>query len=431
MFRRFLLHPAEILVLLAAFAVLLRIRGRFWAWISAAIGVGVFLVYAWVDISEKGGDTEVFWRGGAAFWRGDDPYRDTHFLYPPTSLVVYALFGLVDLRTMILLWTAFNVVGALLLVVLTQAVLRTLPDDPPGPAPPEVQAVLTAAVVLSFSCRYGTDLGQLSVFMTLVLLAALWAQGSGRPILAGFWLALATTKTGTLIPFLLLFLRKRDLWTWIALPAFCLLFCLLTNPPLAILERCRECLGNIARLAGPGGFNDYSFLNPSNTELVSLDHAFYCMGLRDRWMIAVAQAVTLAGLGLWLVYCIHGARRLPAGAAAAMVCCYSCIFLYHRFYDLLPLVVPLVYAVGRARGEQGLARWLYSACAAGVLAALYLRVGWLGRLAENLPDGLAGRLVGIIVLPYGVWLVLGVLFCLAAAERQRLLSQPTPPAVLP
>lgn len=426
MFTRYLLYPAEALALLAVFAVLLRVRLPRWlAWAVAAFGAAVFLLFAGIDYrhdSDAGKDFRIFWAAGRAILSGEDPYQEPAFLNPPTALPLYTALGLMPYDPSRAVWTAFNVLGYLALVPLAQRTISALPDERPARSPPWILAVLAAAVVLSYTCRFGLLMGQVSVFVVLVLMAALYAQARGRPVLAGLPLALATVKPGTLIPFVLLSLRDRRGWltSAVALPAFCLLFALLTNPPLSLVERCRECLANIQKRSQAGGYNDYSFDNRmSHAGIVSLDHAFYCVGLRDRGLIAGLQLAVLAAIGLWLAWRFTTDRRLPPMAAAAMVACYSCVFLYHRFHDLIILVIPLVYATGRSLEERGAARWLYSACVVAVLGALYLRVGWLGTLSENLDDGLGGRLLGIFVLPYVTWLVLGVLFGIAAAERLR------------
>ena len=83
-------------------------------------------------------------------------------------------------------------------------------------------AIAGLAICLSFSeaSLKGLYLGQLGVFTAVMLLLALVAQGQGRPIWAGVCLFLATVKFVTVIPFLLLFLRRPDRWTWAVLSSW-------------------------------------------------------------------------------------------------------------------------------------------------------------------------------------------------------------------
>src|SRR5207245_2181250 len=107
----------------------------------------------------SGIDLKVFWKAGGAVWRGEDPYQDKAFLNPPTALPLDALFGLLPFAVLRLVWTLFSALGYLAIVALTQYTLLSLPDDQPCQAPPAVLAVLTAAVVLSYTCRFGLVLG--------------------------------------------------------------------------------------------------------------------------------------------------------------------------------------------------------------------------------------------------------------------------------
>jgi vacuolar-type H+-ATPase subunit I/STV1 len=104
-----------------------------------------------------------------------------------------------------------------------------------------------------------------------------------------------------------------------------------------------------------------------------------------------------------------------------LVALYSAVFLYHRLYDMIVLCLPLTYVLGRAWAERGRARLAYTLCAAAILGVLHLRTGMLLSLTERYADSasLGGRLIEAFVLPYGTWLVLLAILCLAAAETLR------------
>jgi hypothetical protein len=423
-----LVCAAKALALGCALLFLCRRRLPPWlAWSVAAVGGLGFLVSTFLDLP-RGADLDIFWSAGGAVWRGENPYADPRVLNPPTALPFFAALAVLPWPPLLALWTVVNALGYVGLVPLARRAL--LPATGPGrwQLPATAVAVLTAAVVLSFPTRYGLGLGQLSVLTTLCLLAALHAQARGRPIRAGVWLALATIKIGTMLPFLLLFRRRRDLPTWVSLGVTSLGLCLLTTPPGDLASRCRNCVRNISALGGAGGINDYAYANASSVDLISLDHALYRVGLRDRAVIQAAQWAALGALGAWVVWQTGGRRPLPRGAACSLVALYSAVFLYHRIYDMIILVLPLTYCAGRALTAQGRGRWLFVTCALAVLGVVYLRIDPLRDLTAVAADGHgpANYLLQAVVLPYGTWLVLFALLCLPAAER---LSRPKLAAV--
>ena len=224
-----------------------------------------------------------------------------------------------------------------------------------------------------------------------------------------------------MLPFLLLFLRKSDRLTWLSMIVAGLGLTFITTPPTEVVDRCRECLKNIERYSAPGGLNDYTYVNPSNAEILGVDHALYRLGVRDRSTIRIAQFAILGLLGLWLAWLVMKLDKDKPAAACALVAFFAAIFLYHRFYDLVILVLPLVYALGRSQRVHGLPRILYGTCVAAILAALYLRVGWLRNLAESIPEepDIAWRLVEAAILPYGDWCLLIGMFSLAGAESNK------------
>jgi hypothetical protein len=250
------------------------------------------------------------------------------------------------------------------------------------------------------------------------LVASVWAQGRGRPFWAGAGLALASIKTATMLPFLLLFHRKKDLTTWAAMTALGLGLCLLATGPEQLPDRCRSCLANIGRMGLPGNTNDYSYDNTNNANMIALDHAFYRLGIRDRILVRGAQLGALGLLGLWVAWQVLGPRALPRVAGCCQVTLFSALFLYHRQYDMVILVLPLVYSTGRARSEQGLPRWLFVTGALAMLAVLYLRVGALKELGAG-RQGPGNWLVEALILPYGTWSILAAMGCLWTAEWLR------------
>ena len=175
----------------------------------------------------------------------------------------------------------------------------------------------------------GLALGQLSLLATAAVLAALRAQGTGHARRAGFWLALATAKVHTMLPFLLLFLRKRDRATWASFLLVSLGLVLASGRPAELPGRVLSTLETIRVTFEPGRVNDYGFAGPSHASLVGLDHALYRVGIRDRDLIGAARVGLLALLGFGLAWTIATGRS-ARGVLCALVASYAAVFLYHR-----------------------------------------------------------------------------------------------------
>jgi hypothetical protein len=374
-----------------------------------------------------GVDYQFFRGAGSDVWTGLNPYDESrasraHFINPPTALPVFALFALVPERAGFAVWTVLNVLACMILPACAQRVLQAqaLLDHPAARPcwllPPWGLAGLAAALVLSDAVCSGLYLGQLSLLTTLVLLAALEAQARRRPILAGIWLALATMKVATMLPFLLLFLRKEDRRTWVALVAACVFLLAIAGHAAHLGNELVALVHRIAELGSPAKVNDYSFYGPRNAGIIGFDHALYRLGLRDRPTIRVLQALALLVTGLWVARHVLLAN-VQRAAACALVACYAIVFLYHRNYDSVILVLPLVVFAGRARSEVGRLRWLHVVGAASILAILYLNLDAMAMLTDrSMAWGTPGRLVQAIALPYAFWLVLVSMLLLVSPE---------------
>jgi hypothetical protein len=417
-----------------ALALLWRARPK-----PAPVGVVAFgallllAVLLWRLFPALGFDYRIFCEVGNDVWAGRDPYAaerfaEHPFLNPPTALPLFALFALAAPGVSFLLWTLANVLACLLLLPLSQWALlaQERADGRPeqgtalfGPVPLLVLVGLTPALVLSDASLLSFYLGQLGILESVLLLAALGSQARGRPILAGVWLALASIKVVTMLPFLLLFHRKGDRLTWVALPVTVLGLCLLTGSPAGLPGRLSTIRERIKHLESPGLVNDYSFAGPRPENMLGFDHAFYRLGLRDRGVIRVCQYLALAVLGAWVAAQVLRKDRLPRAAACSLVALYSVVFLYHRTYDTSILALPFVYSAGRARSVHGSGRYLFACCAVAILLVWYLDIGLLGALrSHSLAWGGWGRMVQAVVLPYATWLIVLTMIALVVATRR-------------
>lgn len=413
-----LFFPAQALVLITTLALLMRVRVKpWWAWSATGLGLLAFVGRTCVEWP-NGTDTHWFWLAGLDVVAGIDPYRNEFCLTPPTGLPIFYLFALLTFEQALLVWTVLNLAGIAVLVLVARQVLRSAssPDEWDLPAP--AVGVLTAALALSVSCGYGIAVGQMALLTTLMILLALWARHREHPILAGASLALGTIKIGTLLPFLLLFRRPKDLRTWIALAVGCIGLYLLTSPLLEMPTRLSECLRNIAVMGTPGHMNN--FTHPVCFDLIGFDRAIYFLGVEDRMAVRLGQYAVVLALGVWVAWLVLRKSDMPEAARCSLVAFFAALFLYHRLYDMLILVLPLAYALGRSQVTNGRPRWLYVTSAVAVLGVLYLRLETVKQLGMQ-PRGqdLLVRVVEALVVPYGVWLTLAGMICLAMAERAR------------
>ncbi len=374
-------------------------------------------------------DYKLFWMCGRDVLAGADYYaidpRDggPRALNPPTALPLFAAFGALPLRKGARLWTALNALLGLALVPLAHRglVAQGGPDTPRLPKP--VLGVLSAAVAFSNAYQSNLALGQLGIVTAAALLAALWAQAAGRPILAGLALAVATIKPPTTLPvLLLLFSRRQDRVSWLSLAVATLVLCLASGPPGELPGRLAHNARNILVSASPGMVNDYSYAGPSHNSMLGLDHMLYRLGLRDRRLIAVLQAAGLAAIGIGLFRAVH-ASSVSRPSACALAALYAVLFLYHRVYDTILLVLPLVHATILARTSPHGPRRRVLVAAIAVLLVLMLYPSWL-LAVERLTFRIGGWgwLPRAILLPVATWLVLLGLFALwsgAARLRRR------------
>jgi len=425
--RSMLLYSAELLALAAICFALLRVQiPRVLQWAVVVYGVGAYLAVTVLDfpVSDQLGSVDLahFWSAGRALWEGLSPYANSDTLNPPTAAPFLLFFGAVNLPVAAMIWIPLNAVGGLLLVPLAQWVLSVLaPGEWKLPAP--LVGLFAVDVALSYANRSGMIGGQFSCLVALALMGAVVSQARRRQVSAGVFLAIATVKTGLMVPFLLLFHRRTDLRAVATLSVCCLALCFFAWPPTRIPHLCRECLNKIAAFSERGAENDYSYENrhKAYVDILGFDHLMYRMGMRDRMAIRIGQYAALLVLGAWVARQVLGPNPLSPAAGCSLVAIYSTVFLYHRLCDTIILSLPLMYAVGSALAETGKARIAFTLCTAAILGILSLRYRMLANLTDLYADSTSveGRLIQALVLPYGTWLVMLAMGFLALAESWR------------
>ena len=353
-------------------------------------------------------DFQVFYRIGLDVLRGADPYADVLSQYPLSALPLFATFALAPFRLAQALWYGFNLVSLMLVVRLAQKIVHgrsavCWSDDAP----------VTLAVLLSGAATWGLDAGQLVVWTVLSIYAAIAMLGKRQDTAAGVSLAASSVKIATALPFYMLLLDRKHWKAMTAFGATLLALCLCMYGPGRVPQFLAENVGNMKLARQVGEINDYSYSGPYHDDMIGLERWLYCLGLHDPVPVSVLQVLILLVLCLLLLWDFR-VRSNPGCEVlfVTLLCVFSCVFLYHRIYDSLILTLPLFYCVARARESgkrQGLA---YKAIATGLILVMNLpRGAVLHKLASwTLSQGLAGRLVQIIVLPVCTWILLAA-FC--------------------
>jgi hypothetical protein len=434
-------HLVKLAVVSTSVAVVagLRIKAVQIRWVSFAAAL---LLLFYVMILFKAmipPDYHIFWRAGRDVWRGIDPYAPAQFatnpfLNPPTALPLFAAFAILPFVPSFVLWTLGNIVICLALPAFSLRVLRAQGGQNTGIGhkrtidvdviPVTHLVIMAAALVVSDAFIRGLFAGQLGLLTAFLLIAALEAQGRGRPIVAGVCLALATIKVVTMLPFLLLFHRRSDVPAWISLGGVCLVLCLATGRLDALPGRLTNMAHRIEALSAPGKVNDYSFEGTQNESLIGFDHLFFCLGLRDRALIRWLQYLGVASVGLWVAWQVLFAGRSHS-AACSLIALYAMVFLYHRDYDTPILTLPLVFCVCRARNETGAVRHLFTASSIAIHAIFYMNLTLLMFLTgKSQTWGVAGRLIQATILPYATWLILLTMVAIATADSLACRTKP-------
>jgi len=424
---------AKTLALFTCLALLLRlpVRLALLRTVAAALA-GLFLLNLAITFEAPAFnfDFNLFYDVGLDVRAGLDPYApgpfDEHpFLNPPTALPLFALFATLPRAVSGFLWTVANVLACFALVALAARVLAGRRSAAGtgragGEGTGTILVGLTAVFVISDGALSNFFTGQLSILTALALLLALRARDRRQPIRAGVWLAIATVKTTTMLPFLLLFSRRSDRRTWLALAAVTAGLCLLTIPLPEMPSRITSLLGHVSELSAPGRVNDYSFEGTQHVSLLGFDHALYCLGVRDRGLVQVGQLLATVLLGGWVAGHVLGRHHLPRAAAYSLVALFATVFLYHRLYDTVVLALPLAYCVFRARVTRGITRGLFIAITLATMTVLFLSLNALSDTFQfSLGAGTFGRLLQAVVLPIATWLIVLAMFGLVAAERAR------------
>ncbi len=213
-----------------------------------------------------------------------------------------------------------------------------------------------------------------------------------------------------MVPVLTQFCDRKGRWAWVGLATGVVALIALGTPPRQVPDRFRENLANIAATSQPGGQDDMAFENRISDDLISVGRWLYCLGMRDRSAIKLLELGILGVMWIALAGASATGRLAPdAGIAAA--CTFGTFFLYHRVYDTVLLAPALVYCAAAARREVRWSRSAFLAAIVGILAVINMPrgAGFRSLGLWSLDAGIVGRVAQIVVLPYAMWCLFGVM----------------------
>jgi hypothetical protein len=408
---------------------------RAWSWllVIAAVALTLGRCYVLFDKGVAGGDYYAFFDSGLDVWEGRDPYAPNTrvmvdpppkavngnvALNPPNTLPLFALFAVAPFEAGYRLWVATNIILAVVLVVLSARVLAAENNSPKAPAERMPLPLWIATALSSWSFFVCVINGQITTLVSAAVVAAIWARRK-HPGWAGLFLSIASFKPNTLVPFLMLFLRRRDLRAWVVMAAAGLALTFVAVSPGSLPGRLRSLSDRIVEYGSPGRINDPTFENYNNASMLGIDRMLVCLGVTNLQRARIVQAVVLVAAGLLLFRDVVVRRTLDGPAAGALIALYSVVFLYHRLSDAVLLIFPFTYAAHRARVVEGSARVLYSLSALVVLITLFVPGSFLDALNGPIsPGNVIGLTARMLILPVATYGVISAFVLLWIAEHR-------------
>lgn len=406
-------------------------------WRAYTNSVDLKMIYACASTWLEGGDPydsrvilDVFHRRGGDPDREFDPDRFVS-LYPPATYALMSPLAYVSWSVARPLWLFLNLalVGATLV-----AAARFL-----GWRRPQRLALLIGLVLLFGPLQTSISQGQLTVLcLAAVMWSLLWLR-EGQMVLPGLALGLAAALKPQTAGLFVLMLPLLGRWRAFAVATAAGLFAL--GIGVARLEALghshwlAQLLENVTQYQ-PWGERGAMRTNEWWYLVLALHTPFYSFISNP----AVVSCLVYVVCASALVAIAARARIRPIAApdpAAALVvpaaiAALTLLPMYHRFYDAIVLIIPLLWLL--ARLSAGLRSWKEIVVGLGLLVFLLPNsVAMIGvavnpRLPQWLTDHRAWEFV---VMSHQVWAVVAVLFGLLAAlweqPRGAIPQQTSPP----
>lgn len=267
---------------------------------------------------------------------GRIPAINPHLLLQPGALLLFTPFALVPLKLAVWLWlcveltaTAFLWWGAMRLVEV----------------PPRARVAFTTALLFLSPIHSAIAHGQVSLIFCGVTINVLWMLKNRRPLLAGIGLGMLVTKVTFGLPVALpsAFLGRAKVLLLAGVIASAAWFPMAVR--YGIEQPVVDYFASLEDAADPGGTADDTRANDLNYHQLNVRSWWYSWGLPSGLTEGLA-ALSLAVLALAL----FRGRGLALAAGSSdwywsLAAIFTCISVYHRFYDAALLAIPLAAAV--------------------------------------------------------------------------------------
>jgi Glycosyltransferase family 87 len=285
------------------------------------------LGYAVITAPGRGSDLVAFCATGrewltGAFQFGTAPVP----LYPPFAVPLLALLTLLPADALVVAGLVINLAATVAVVFLTGELYGKQ-------WPAKARLYLAACLLASAPYRVTLRMGQNSLLITALLLAALWAWQRKHRVLAGACLGLSLCKYSLTLPFLLYFVWKRE---WKVAGSALLLMAVLTeifawHLGVTFAGAIASWLGSTARIqtAGPTAFTGTTEIKPLLYSLTGGNVA-----------LTSTLAIVIALAALPAIALVFARRPHAAKAHFTILTLFALWMAYHRTYDSVLCILP-------------------------------------------------------------------------------------------
>jgi hypothetical protein len=342
-----------------------------------------------------------------------------HSIVTPATLV--ALWPLAALPAKVAWWTWI----ALTLTLWGLAAVAAARAARLGPTDRRTGLFLSAAFLFG---PFVSGAGNPGVPAGCLMVLAVAAATRRRDGLAGVCLGLACALKVQLAVPLLAYYAFRRRWR-LAGVAAAVLACVVTVAAVQLAAHPspwrQDWANNLAESRRPGGQNDYTPANPNRDHIVNVESIVASI-TGSRAVAAPAGLAIAATLGITLLVLVRKGHPddLLADATAAALCALP---VYHRYYDTIPLLLAVAWAIGPRGKSAGPWRWFVLV----PLACYLVPVGWQTNLLRRgiVPQSIETTpFWQVLVMPLPAWVLLTVVVALlgAVARVNRTRTTPAP-----
>lgn len=333
-------------------------RRQFLLAIAIAVGAIYFLIRGPLRAIAPGGSgdflthynaTRTYLEGGNPYHRADViahaiaggyenhiPGVNPHLLLQPGALILFAPFALLPFSIAVWIWLLVELAAT---AGLWWAAVRLV--ELPRP-----QSLVLAAALLYLSPIHSAIAhGQVSLIFCALTVYCFWLLKCSRGRLAGIVLGILFTKITFALPVALIAVfhgRAKAIW-WAALIA-----AVAWTPVLArygIEQPFADYAASLSQAAAPGGTAD----DTSNNEFSH--HQINARSWWHTWNLPAAATEPLAAASLAMLLLPLVRKRAIAYAPVwsdwywSLAAIFTCVAVYHRFYDAALLAIPLAAIV--------------------------------------------------------------------------------------